>query len=265
MASKKKNLDLNKIFKKLNIKKGDKILVSSNLLEILMKLKKINQKFDGNLLINFLIKKVGPEGTLLFPTFNWDFCSGKDFNYKKTKSRCGALTNIALNRTDFKRTKNPIFSFAVTGKDTDYICNLKHSNCFGHNSPFGYLIKNNGKNIFIGMDYKDGFAFVHLAEEKIGVDYRYLKFFSGNYINSANKKRKKKYSLYVRNLKTNIESTIIDKKFDKVLIKKKAVQKKIINGINFALVDIKNTYKLMIKDIKNKEGLIYPKKKQNNE
>ena len=265
MASKKKNLELNKIFKKFNIKSGDKILVSSSILEILMKLKRTNQKFDGNLLIDFLIKKVGPKGTLLFPTFNWDFCSGKDFDYKKTKSRCGALTNIALNRNDFKRTKNPIFSFAVTGKDTDYICNLKHSSCFSHDSPFGYLIKNNGKHIFIGMDYKDGFAFVHLAEEKIGVEYRYLKTFSGNCIDGINKKREEKCSLYVRNLKMDIEGTIIDKKFDKVLIKKKALQKKIINGINFTLIDLKIAYQLMLKDIKNKEGLIYPKKKQTNE
>ena len=44
------------------------------------------------------------------------FCEGKDFDYKKTQSKCGLLSNIALKRDDFLRTKNPIYSFAVTGK-----------------------------------------------------------------------------------------------------------------------------------------------------
>ena len=117
----------------------------------------------------------------MLPAFNWDFCKGKDFDYHKTKSRTGSLSNIALKRKDFARTKNPIYSFAVTGKNTDYICNLNHKSCFGLDSPFGYLIQNHGKNLFIGMDYKDGFAFDHVAEEAVGVNYRYFKNFSGFY------------------------------------------------------------------------------------
>ena len=32
------------------------------------------------------------------------------------------------------------------------------------------------KNLFIGIDYKNGFTFDHYFEEKIGVDYRYFKY-----------------------------------------------------------------------------------------
>ena len=35
--------------------------------------------------------------------------------------------------------------------------------------------KNNAKNLFIGMDYKDGFTFDHFIEEKNKVDYRFFK------------------------------------------------------------------------------------------
>ena len=50
------------------------------------------------------------------------------------------------------------------------ICNLKHENCFSLNSPFGYLIKNKGKNLFIDQSLRAsnetklvGFIFHHIV------------------------------------------------------------------------------------------------------
>lgn len=252
-------LDLEETFEKININLGDKVLVSSDILGILVSFKKNNKKFDANAIIDSLIKKVGESGTLMFPTYNWDFCNGKDFNYNQTKSSTGSLSNFALSRKDFKRTKNPIYSYVVTGKEKDYICSLEHHSCFGLDSPFGYLIKNNGKNLFINMDYKDGLALVHVAEETVGVDYRYFKEFSG-YCITKEKKFKSKYKMYVRDLNLNVSTTVIDKKFDEVLIKNKAYKKQTINGISFTLLDIRKTYEALIYDLKNKKGLIYPKK-----
>ena len=60
----------NKIIKKLNIFSGDKVLVSSNSLDIILKLKKINQNFEPNDLIDSLKKQIGNNGTLLFSAFN---------------------------------------------------------------------------------------------------------------------------------------------------------------------------------------------------
>jgi aminoglycoside 3-N-acetyltransferase len=262
MTKEKKTLDMKNIIDQINIKSGDKVLVSSNILEILTKLKNSDKKFDPNLLIDGLIDKIGSNGTLMFPTFNWDFCKGKDFDYRKTPSKTGSLSNLALKRKDFKRTKNPIYSFAVTGKDKEYICNLDHESCFGLNSPYGYLIENHGKNLFIDIQdiYRDAFTLVHVAEEAVGVSYRYFKNFSGNYIDKFKKKKHVNYKMFVRNLNLNILNTIIDKEFDNVLIKKQAYEKKNINGINLILIDINKAYKAAIYDIKNKKGLIYPKK-----
>ena len=255
----KKQLDLESIIEQINIGSGDKILVSSSLIKILIALKKKNKKFNSNFIIDALKKKIGLKGTLLFPSYNWDFCKGKDFYYNKTLSRVGSLSNFALKRKDFKRTKNPIYSFAVTGKDKDYICNLNHKNCFGLNSPFGYLIKNHGKNLFIGIDYKDGFTFAHVAEEAVGVDYRYYKNFTGFYFDKFNEKNKVRYKMYVRDLNLNV-ITGIDKKLDGILYKNKAYEKKVFNGISFILIDIYQAYKAMVKDLKSKGGIIYPKK-----
>lgn len=259
MTKRKKLLDLKNIIDQINIKSGDKVLVSSNILGVLTQLKESNKKFNPSLIIDCLIDKIGSNGTLMFPTFNWDFCKGKDFDYSKTPSRTGSLSNFALKRKDFQRTKNPIYSFAVTGKDRNYICNLDHNSCFGLNSPFGYLIKNHGKNLFIGMDYKDGFTFDHVAEEAVGVNYRYFKTFSGFYINKFKKKTRANYKMYVRNLDLNA-ITAIDKKFDKILSKNKAYEKKKLSRISFILIDIYKAYEFMVNDLKSKGGLIYPKK-----
>ena len=215
----------NKIIKKLNIFSGDKVLVSSNTLDIILKLKKINQNFEPNDLINSLKKQIGNNGTLLFPTFNWDFCKGKVFDYHKTKSNSGYLGEVSRKREDFLRSKNPIYSFTVSGKDTELICNLDHTSCFGQDSPFAYLINNNGKNLYIGLKkIDDAFTFDHVAEETVLVEYRFFKDFNGVVINRAGEKKNKKYRMYVRDLKSNLR-TAVNEKIVAINIKPKSINK----------------------------------------
>ena len=52
--------------------------------------------------------------------------------------------------------------------------------------------KNEVKNFVIGINYKKALTIVHYCEEKVGVDYRYLKEFKSYYINE---KREKNLSL----------------------------------------------------------------------
>lgn len=253
------SLTLEEKFKTLGVKPGDSILVTSDILKFLINLKKNKIRFDLNDFIDLLLNKVGSKGNILFPTFNWDFCKGKNFNYISSKSMTGSLSKIALKRKDFKRSRNPIYSFAVAGKDQDLICSLKHKSCFGLDSPFGYLIKHKGKNLCIGMDYKDGFTFVHVAEELVGVNYRYHKKYSG--FNTYKKKKKlfETYQMYVRDLSMKVE-TKISAKLDKILIKKKAYDKKLFYGTSLILIDINTAYNTMVKDIKGKGHLVFPKK-----
>lgn len=173
-----------KILKKLNIKKNDNILVNSNILNLIVENKKNKKKIN---LIELLKKKVTNKGTLIFPTYSWDFCKFKKFDYKKTLSICGSLSNLSLKDSDFIRTRNPIFSFSVYGKNKKKFFEIPHNDCFSLNSPFGYLINNQGKNLFIDIDYKDAFTFVHLAEQAEKVNYRYKKNFSGIFIDQFNK------------------------------------------------------------------------------
>ena len=133
--------DYDKFIYNLPIKETDSLLINSSFLRLMISAKKKGKKFDQNKLIDSFCNFVGKKGTLIIPSFSWEFCKKKIFDPKKTKSITGSLANTALTRKDFKRTPNPIYSFLVYGNDQKYLCSLKHQDSFSLNSPFGYLIK----------------------------------------------------------------------------------------------------------------------------
>jgi aminoglycoside 3-N-acetyltransferase len=252
-------IDFKKVFEQLGVTKHENILINSDINKILIYFKRNKINFDPNTIIEAIIEIVGNNGTLMFPTYNWDFCEGKIFDYNRTPSRSGSLSKAALKRTDFKRSKNPIYSFAIFGKNREYLTNLKHENSFDLNSPFGFLIKNKGKNLFIDIDYKESLTFVHVAEQTVGVAYRYLKNFSSYYKDESGNKSLVSYQMYVRN--EDFEgSTAIDKKMDQELENKGAIKSLVMNNISFTLVDISVAYHIMLEDIKKKTGIVYPKR-----
>ena len=260
----KSNLDLysylKKIFIDLGIKKGDIVYVASDILKLIILCKHKKIKFDQGIIVNCLQDIIGNNGTLLFPTYNWDFCNGKTFNIKKTKSKCGTLSNYVLERSDFKRTKHPIYSLAVSGKLKSFFCNLKNKDSWGINSPFHHLFKKKSKNLFIGIDYKDSFTMDHYFEQLMNVKYRYHKNFSADYIDEKSKKKNKEYSMYVRN-KSECDFTMISPSLDKILSKSKAYSYLKRDKIKYSLVDVSKAGKILINDLKkNKSKLIYPVK-----
>jgi len=68
-----KKIDFEKIFRSLGIKKQDKILISSNLLKMIILKKRGIINFEIKDIIDNLIKITKKDGTILIPTFSWDF------------------------------------------------------------------------------------------------------------------------------------------------------------------------------------------------
>ena len=93
--------ELEVFLKKFKIKKGDKILVSSDILRLLVQSRRKKINFNPNDLIDLLKDKVGEDGNVFIPTFNWDFFKGKVFNSTKTVSQSGSLGNVALKKKRF--------------------------------------------------------------------------------------------------------------------------------------------------------------------
>jgi aminoglycoside 3-N-acetyltransferase len=239
-------MQLHEIISGLGIHSKDILLVSSNVMRLFCL---IGSKDISNSLIESLQNIIGSEGTLLFPTYNWDFCQGKPFDYHKTPSKTGSLSKAALLRNDFKRSKHPIYSFAVWGKYQDYLCSLDNTDSFGPDSPFDFLYKWQGKNLLIDVDYQNSFTFLHYVEESIGVAYRYIKDFTSLYIDEYSKSRERKYSMYVRNLEMETENNI--NPIGDVFKSQGAARIKMEKGIPFAVVDLNLAFDIIKEDIVN--------------
>ena len=242
----------------LDIKEGDTILVASDILKFICLCRENNEIFDPNIFIDTVISKIGKTGTLLFPTYNWDFCKGEVFDYRNSAGQVGALGNVALQRKDFKRTKHPIYSFAVWGYQQDFFCRLSNISAFGADSPFAYLCEKHAKHLFIGVDYKYAFTHVHYFEEKVGVYYRYFKDFTAPYREENGVIKTVTYRMYVRKLEFNIE-TAINPLLDDVLLREGCYTQYLINDVSFGMVDLWGISAIMENDIRIKGGMVYPK------
>ena len=72
---------------------GDSVLLSSDIMQLTFTTIRNGERFDRNQFLEAILDTIGPEGTLLIPTFNWDFCHGETFDYKTTPS---ALSPCAI-------------------------------------------------------------------------------------------------------------------------------------------------------------------------
>mgnify|MGYP005999044651 CR=1 FL=1 len=248
-------VDFIDVFKKLGIKKKDNISVCSSILRILSLNKK--KKFKPQIIIDALKRIVTKEGLLMIDAFCWDFCKTSKFDYFKTVNQIGSLAKVALNDKEFVRTKNPIYSFITFGKKNKYVSKINHYSCFSKDSPFGYIIKNHGKYLLIDLDFR-AHAYVHLAEQEVGMEHRYFKTFKGTYIDKNKVKSNVATEMYCRRF-DNIE-TYINPTFKSFLKKNKALKQTKKNGVNFVLIDANKAHKLKVQDLKCKKKYIYPKK-----
>lgn len=185
------------------VKKGDIVYVVSDILELTKKARENGERFNISFFVKSLQEKIGEEGTLLFPTFNWEFCKGKAFDYKRTPGKTGALGNKVLHIEGFKRSKHPIYSFAVWGKNQEVLCEMDPPNSFGKGTVFEFLHENDAKALVIGLPSMVGLTYIHQIEKIVGVPYRYEKEFSGQYIDFSGKSTEKTYTMYVRDLDMN--------------------------------------------------------------
>ena len=230
-----------------NINQGDLVYVISDVLELAKIARNNGEKFNASNFLSTLMHKVGEEGTVVVPTFNWDFCEGKTFDYNKTPGKTGALGNAALKDERFKRTKHPIYSFAVCGREQQKICSIDTEDSFGENTVFGYLYRNNAKALVIGLNALEGLTMVHYVEQVIGVPYRYFKTFEGKYIDEQGTERKKRASMYVRDLNIDPEEDM--EHLSQILEDLNVSRTKIINDIPFRVVLHKQTCEIVKIDI----------------
>ena len=230
------------------LEKGDTVWISSDVKELLYTCLEHDDDTDMNILINSVQDIITPSGTILIPTFNWDFCSGKAYDIRKTPCKTGVIGKCALKRDDFRRTKHPIYSFAVWGAGTGELTAMDNKSSFGADSPFTYCRDHNAKNVFIGVECQHSFTFVHYVEEQVGIKYRYLKDFTADYTDEDGQVSRRTYSMNVRDLDLDIFVTIFP--FEEDFIKAGASRRYTVNEIGMKTIEMGKVYDIIADDVK---------------
>lgn len=192
-----------------HLNRGDVVLVSSELLKIMWMCRNLSEKFDADVLLERLQDIVGAEGTILISTYNFDFSNKGFYDYRNSKSTVGFLGNTALARPDFRRTRHPLHSFAVWGKDQELLCSMENEDSYAGDSPFSYLLEHDAREIGLGIEYLQAFTFIHFVETAAHVPYRFHKVFEGTYVTPDGTEERRRYTSNVRDrtmtYKTNKE------------------------------------------------------------
>jgi len=121
---------------------------------------------------------LGPEGTLLLPTYSYSFCKNEPFDPGTTPSDVGEFTEYFRTRPGVVRSLDPIFSVAGRGpKAAELFADLPRD-CFGRDCIYERLVHAGAKICNVGVGFRYA-TFIHHAEQSFGVPYRYLKLFIG--------------------------------------------------------------------------------------
>ena len=208
--NKKKKLELflKNYWNSSSINSGDTILLHSNALRLLKECFKRDSKFNVKLILSSLLKKIGSKGTLIVPTFTFQFIKKKFFDIKVTPSETGLISELVRKSKNSVRTGHPIYSFSVLGKNKKLFRNIDNEDAFSNESPFQIMHDLNCKIVILDLPDSQCMTFYHHIEQMNNVKYRQTKFFLGRYKDQKNKITKKFYTVFVRNLKKNIVTDV---------------------------------------------------------
>ena len=157
---------------KLNIFEGDNVLVHSSLRSLGL------GSNSADAIIDMLLELVGPTGTIIMSTGTVSFSKTKIFDYYKTPSEMGALTEVFRKRYPNSRSRMPMTSFVAFGQDSSLYLDV-FENYQATNSPFQRLVNHpHGKVLLLGVDF-NRCTLYHLAEEVLALDYNFYKNFDG--------------------------------------------------------------------------------------
>lgn len=158
--------------------------------------------------LHSFLERLGPDGTLILPLFNFDFTKGVPFDIKTTRSQMGALTEAGRNFQGSVRTGHPIYSFSVIGSRSKEFENIDNCSAYGKDSPFAILRSLNADIGVIDLPDQNSITFYHHVEEMERVPYRFHKTFTGSYTDFSGETKEKSYQVFVRDLNAGVVTRV---------------------------------------------------------
>lgn len=236
-------------FKLLGIQQGDTLFVHSSFSSLA---KKPDYVENGpQTVLDAILSILGPNGTLIMPTFNYDFLRGKKWDIRSTPSQMGILTELVRKDPRSKRMFHPVYSVAAIGKLADEIEMIKSTDCFGKTTIFKKFRDWNAKILVIGLPYSKSFTFLHHCEQLAGVDYRYLKEFSGTAIDQEGKPNEMSITMFVRDIDKGV---VLDFEPIGKILDEKVAKIRQIGSSQVRLLDCNLAFNISVDALKNFSG-----------
>ena len=125
-----------------------------------------------------LLDAVGPNGTLLVPTFSYSCgAPGTSFHLETTPSEVGPFTEFFRKSPNVFRSTHPIFSVAGIGAKAKMILENTGKAAFGGLSPYGRMHEHGAMFVALGVQLRNSMTYVHHLEQTYGCNHRYNKMF----------------------------------------------------------------------------------------
>ena len=148
--------NLKTLLSKLNVKKGDVILLHSSYKRIAY------LRLTANQILDAILESIGDTGTLILPAYAWDgtsegyreyFERRPLFDVRNTPARIGHLPETFRSMPNLKRSLSYWWSICVWGKLADVVTKdqEKVSDSYGKGSSFEILRENNVKMLGLGV------------------------------------------------------------------------------------------------------------------
>lgn len=146
----------------LGVDRGDLLIVHSSLSSFGI------VEGGAEAVVDAILDAVGPEGTLVVPTFNF---SPGVFDPAQTPSVMGRITEVVRARTDAVRSLHPTHSVAAVGPLAEAITEgHENADAFGRGSPLWKALQANAKILQLGVTHTSN-SMIHVAEEIVGAPY----------------------------------------------------------------------------------------------
>lgn len=187
---------------------GDVVLIHSSLKRTLRRFLKQKLRVGPADIVESFRQAAGPDGTVLFPLFSWDFPKGIPFDVRTSPSQMGSLTEAARLHPDAVRTGHPIYSFAVIGAQSASFRGLMNFSGYGADSCFAKLREMGGKIAVLDLPDQNSMTFYHHVEEMYDAPYRYHKTFRGLYTDWSGNTEEREYGLFVRNIEQGVQTHV---------------------------------------------------------
>lgn len=133
----------------------------------------------GPLVLRILRDIVGPNRTLLMPTFTSGFTDGR-IDLDRTPGTTGILAETLRTQPESRRTASAFFSFAVTGPGASTLVALRPRDAWGEGSVYAWMEAHDAHCIMIGVPATTC-SFIHRLEWlfRSALPYRTEKIFEG--------------------------------------------------------------------------------------